>query len=278
MLGILFQGVASFFEEISGSLGKAIVTKQASALFALTFINSVGTIAMNAAYALAGEGRFVLHPASYPTLALLCVMAATQAYAAMMGTALSSRSTFNFVRTGTMPLLLGIDLALGVAVTARQSYGILLIVVALGVLFMNHGIDRKGLGWVVISTVNSAASIAIYKWHITTYNSVAAEQIVLHAAIALSFLAMALRHGGLRPFAVLRNGSTWAQTFTYGFGVFLEGFAYQYGPASVILAAKRSFAVLWAIVTGNRVFNEGKLGLKLAASGVVICGIVLLAL
>ncbi|OGL73881.1 hypothetical protein A3C96_01395 [Candidatus Uhrbacteria bacterium RIFCSPHIGHO2_02_FULL_60_10] len=277
MLGIIFQAIASFFEEISGSLEKLIVEKKLASFYAIGFLNAALSLGFYAIYALTGKGRFVIHPASLPSLAVLVILAVAQAYATMKGTSLAARSTFNFVRTGTMPLLLLADLALGYGIGWRQILGIACIVLALLVLFMNHGIERRGLGLVVFTAINAAVTISIYKWHITKWNSVAAEQLVLHVFIAAYFLFGAVRLRRENPFRLLRNRTALAQTGSYAFGSFLEGFAYQYAPASIILAAKRSFAVLWSILAGNRVFHEKRLVLKLITFIMVAAGIVLLA-
>lgn len=278
MLGIMLQGIGTFFEEISGSLGKAIVSKRSSALYVLGFLNAGLAFMISVTYLLLGHGEFVLLRQSLPSLAFLVVINMAQAYATMVATAKSSRSTFNFIRTGTMPLLLLVDLVLGYAVSGRQMSGIALIFAALLLLFVNHGIERGGLGVVIFSTVNAVVTISIYKWHLSLGNSVPAEQMVLQLGVAMFFLVGTVRTRDNAALTLLNSKKTWAQTFSYAFGSFVEGFAYQFAAASVILAAKRSFAVLWGIVAGNRLFAEQGLKVKLAAFAVISAGISLLTM
>lgn len=276
MIGVLFQAVATFFEEISGSLEKWMVERRVESFYAVGFQNTVLSMAAYLAYVVFGPGRFVIHPDSIPSLVVLVMLSVAQAYATMKGTAVSSRSTFNFIRTGTMPLLLLADLVLGYVISSRQIVGIVLIVLALVFLFMNHGIERKGAGLVAFTAVNAALTISIYKWHITRWNSIGAEQIVLHASIGLFFLYGAIRFNRENPLRLMFRRMPMAQSATYAIGSFVEGFAYQYAPASIILAAKRSFSVLWAIIFGNRLFHEKHLALKLVTFALVASGILLL--
>ena len=47
-------------------------------------------------------------------------------------------------------------------------------------------------------------------------------------------------------------------------------------PTSVILTAKRSFAALWALVAGRKVFHEKALGLRMGVLVLIVAGLVLL--
>ena len=56
----------------------------------------------------------------------------------------------------------------------------------------------------------------------------------------------------------------------------LIGFAYLFAPASVITSGKRGSTVLWSIVSGNKLFHEQHILIKMAAFGLVILGLILL--
>ncbi len=276
MIGILLQAIATFFEEVSGSLGKWMVERREESYFALGFQNTILSVVFFVCLIAFDPSRWRLDPRSFPTLAILIVIACIQGWAAMKATIVAERSSFNFIRTGTIPLLLAVDLLLGYVLKPMQVAGILLILIALAALFVNHGVEKKGallVGWTAIGSV---ATISLYKWHITHYNSVEAEQIILHAALLIMYFWGARRYFKENPLKLLARPHALAQSGAYALGSILESFAYLYGPASIILAAKRSFAVLWGIAAGNRVFHEKHPALRVAVGGAIVIGIVLL--
>jgi len=276
MLGIILQGIASFFGEISGSLEKWMVAKRVESFYAIGFQNSLVAIAFFLVYVIGNNGEFRLNPASFPTLALLVILSVAQAYATMKGMSIATRGTYNFIRTGTMPLLLIVDLFTGYDLSSRQIAGIVIVMCALIFLFMNHGIERKGAGFVAFTAVNAAATIALFKWHVTVWNSVAAEQLVLICSQTLFFLVCSVFIAKENPFRLLKRKLPILQSTTYAADSFIGSFAYLFAPASIILAATRSFAVLWGILFGNRIFHEKSLALKIATCVVVAIGIVLM--
>jgi hypothetical protein len=276
MIGILLSAIASFFGELSGTLEKWMVKKKVESVYAIGFQNSLVSFAFFVFFVLVGNGELRLHPDSFPTLALLAVLAVLQAYLTLMGTAIASRGTFNFIRTGTMPLLLVADLLVGYSLTATQISGIVVVMCALLFLFMNHGIERKGAWMVALSAVNAAITLSLYKWHVTVWNSVAAEQLVVHCAYLLFFLFGSIVIAKENPLKLLTKRLPFMQSAVYAVDSFISSFAYVFAPASVILAATRSSAVLWGILFGNRVFHEKALVLKIATCVVITIGIVLM--
>jgi hypothetical protein len=276
MLGILLQGIGSFFGEISGSLEKWMVTKRVESFYAVGFQNCLVAIAFFLAYVFCTKGSLRLNPESYPTLALLIILSIAQAYATMKGAVIASRGTFNFIRVGTMPLMLIFELFIGCDLSSRQISGIVLIMCALVYLYMNHGIERKGAGLVAFTAVNSAVTLELYKWHVTIWNSVAAEQLILIVAQTIFFYAGAVFIAKENPFRLLRKRLPLFQSASYATADFLGSFAYLFAPASVILAAARSSSVLWGILFGNRFFHEKGLALKITTFVIVTIGIVLL--
>ena len=276
MIGVLFQGIATFFEEISGSLGKWMVERKEESFYALGFQNTILSLSFFAVFAAIDPSRWKLDPRSFPTLAILVLLGLAQGYATLKAQGIAERSTFNFIRVGTMPLLLVVDLLLGNPVSKLQISGIILIAIALVIMFMNHGIDRKGAGLVAFTALNSVATISLYKWHITKFNSVAAEQIILHASLVLFYFWGARRFSRENPLRLMARPHAVAQSASYSAGSVLESFAYLYGPASVILTAKRSFAALWAIIAGHKIFHEKALLMRLIVLSFIIAGLVMI--
>jgi hypothetical protein len=276
MIGIFLQALASFFGELSGSLGKWIVKKHVESIYTIGFQNSLVSFALFLGVAVIRQDTFRLDPASFPTLALLIILAIAQAYGTLKAMSLASRGTFNFIRTGTMPLLLVIDLLIGINLTGHQIAGIIVVMCALLFLFLNHGIEKKGAVLTALTALNAAACISLYKWHVTVWNSVVAEQMVLIGAQMIFFLFGALWITKENPFRLLRKQLPFLQSASHAGDAFIGSFAYLFAPASVILAATRSFAVLWGIIFGNRVFHEKGLALKIVTFVLITIGVFLM--
>jgi len=276
MLGILLQAVATFLEEISGSLGKWMVSRREESYFAIGFQNTALVLVFFLTLVAFEPSRWKLDPRSLPSMAVYLVLAVVQGAAALKSSAVAERSTWNFIRTGTIPLLLLVDVVAGNAVGGGQAIGILVITVALGALFLYQGIDRKGIGLTAFSALNAVATISIYKWHITAYNSVATEQIFSHGALAIFFFWGSRRYFRENPLKLFARPHAMLQSVTYSAGSIIESYAFLYAPASVITTAKRSFAVLWSIIAGHKVFKEKALGHRLAVFAIVVVGLILL--
>jgi hypothetical protein len=190
----------------------------------------------------------------------------------------ADRSTFSFVRTGTILLVLAIDWLVGYRLTLYHFFGIGLVIIALFIAFSTRSLSRRGLGWVIISAVIAALTISLFKFDITNYNSVVAEQLLVYLFITGYFTAMACWVSKERPWKLLRNRAGILQALFSGFCAVIDSFAYLFAAASVIIAARRSSAVLWSILTGRFYFKESYLAFKLVVATILTGGIILLGL
>jgi hypothetical protein len=276
MIGILLQGIATFFQEISGSLGKWMVARHEESYFSLGFQTGVLSVIFFVGYVLIDTTRWHLDPYTYPTLTLLCVLEMAQGWAVMKATVVAERSTFNFIRVGTMPVALGIDFLIGQRVSHWQVVGITIIVLALALLFANHGINKTGAGLLVFTAVNSAVTLSIYHWHINNYNSVPTEQIILGLTQTTFFFWGAWYFCHENALKLLARPHALIQSLAYAGGNVIQSYSYLYAPTSIIVTANRSFSALWAIVAGRRIFHEKALAPRLAVLGLIILGLVLL--
>jgi hypothetical protein len=277
MIAVLLASVGAFFEEVAGVLGKRAAHGHLERVYAMGFMNAVWTTAAFALALAAFPERFVFSPASLPTLTLRILLEVAQGIATLAAIALADRSAFNFLRTLTLPLLLGVDLALGYEIDHAQTVGIVLIILGLLALSANGGIRGKARSLVLFTAVNAVVTISLFKYDISRWNSVEVEQLVVNAALAVAFFAAIWRRTGGNP---LRTGAyrpILAQSASHGVGGAIESFAYAFAPASVATAAKRSAAVLWSVLSGHRYFHEKQFGLKLAVFAAVSLGISLLA-
>lgn len=276
MIGVPLAISASFFDEGSISIGKQAIQQRKQCLYTMGFLNQLWALVLFGALVAFAGRPFTFLPASYPFFAVRILLDMFQAWLVMNAIAKAERSAFGFIRTVTIPLLLLIDVLLGYALTNGQMAGMALIIFSLALLFVNHGIKREGTGYVLASAVNAAFTISLYKYNIAHYNSVEAEQIVGSLFLLAFLFFMAMRQCRENPLRVLLKRFALAQSFSHGIAAVLDGFAYNFAPASVIVAATRSSSVFWSVAFGNVVFHEKHLLLKAFALLLCVTGIILL--
>jgi hypothetical protein len=80
------------------------------------------------------------------------------------------------------------------------------------------------------------------------------------------------------PLSSLKKGVFGAQAAARGLSNAIESFAYAMGPASIIAAAKRTAAMLWAIASGKSYFHESHIAIRIAVFIALGIGICLLAI
>ncbi|MEK7118546.1 MAG: hypothetical protein AAB869_02940 [Patescibacteria group bacterium] len=276
MIGILLVSIGSFFDEISILIGKTAVQNKKETIYSMAFLSLIwGTLWFLVIILV--RGQFIFSFASLPTLILRTLVEIAIVYVSTIAVIRSDRSTFGFVRTGTIPLLLIADIWLGYTLTLPQVFGIVVLVLALLVAFLNHGIEKDGLKFVLLATIFPVVTISLFKYDITHFNSVEAEQLITHVVLLFYTFIMARRVGHENPFKMLTTRIFFVQSFAAGVGGVLVSFAYIFAPASTITAAKRAVSVLWAIIAGNLYFEEKHILLKIMLCIFVAFGIALLA-
>lgn len=277
MIGPILAIIAMFFSEIGISVGKAGVRDHRESIYTMGFLNLLwGTLVLFAIAFLRQE--FIFSYESLPTFGIRMLLEIAQAHVGILAIVKADRSTAGFLMIITIPLLLIIDTALGYTVEPIQSAGIAIIVIALVFLLMNHGIRMKGIWYVLFAAVNAAATISLYKYNITNFNSVEAEQGFSMIILMIYFLAMALFVARENPLQLLKQPRFLAQSFSMGVGTVFVSFAYLFAPASIITTAKRSAAILWATMSGNLYFHEKKLVVKVVSFIFIAVGLVFLVL
>lgn len=286
MFGLGLAGIATLAEEIADSIGKRGIAARTLNVYAFGFLLNLGALVSIVLFGLlvpkdlfapGFPGGFMFSTASLPTFGPRLVLELLQVYVTVRAIAEADRGTFGFLRTLTLPLLLAVDMALGYTVTGWQMTGVVFIIGSLIVLFMNHGLSRHGSLFTLIAAVNAVATLSLFKYDISHFNSVEAEQgiILLANMVFLFILAYMARQN---PFALLAQPVFGLQVVLSGISTTLMSFAYLFAPASVITAAKRSFAVLWAMLSGNVYFREGHFVIKSICFAFVAVGIVMLVL
>jgi drug/metabolite transporter (DMT)-like permease len=213
---------------------------------------------------------------SLPTFGTRVLLEVILTYVSIRAITTSSRSTFSFVRTGTMPLLLLVDIYFGYTISTMQIFGISTIVLAILFLFKNHGLEKRGIGYVVASTLLAAVTISLFKYDISHYNSVAAEQFLTIGFLLVYFYIAAYYYSKKNPLRLLLRPIFFVQSLGDGFAGVLGSFAYSFAPASLVVAVLRSSAILFSMLSGNVYFHEKNLILKILVASLLVFGIVLL--
>lgn len=276
MLGLILVSVGTFFDELSTLLGKWRVERNEQTIFSMAFLGLVWSTLWFLGIILY-KWQFVFSLESLPTFLVRLVAEIILTHITTIAIIRSDRSTFGFVRTGTIPLLLLADLILGYTLTFSQVTGMVILVMVLLFAFLNHGLRKEGLRFVVLATLLPVLSTALYKYDITHFNSVEAEQFIVQLAMLIYLFVMAMRSSRENPLVLLTKPAFFVQSFAAGIGGVLISFAFVFAPASTVMAAKRAVAVLWAILSGNLYFREKGLIEKILLFAIVTVGIILLA-
>ena len=278
MFWFLLVAAATFFQEISSSIGKFEVQGRKESIYTMGFLNLAWGTLFFLCIAIFIRKEFLFASASLPTFIARAILEIIQAQMTMLAITKADRSAFGFIRIGTIPLLLIIDVALGYTIGLTQVFGISLIVIALIFLLINHGIRKNGLVFVVFTTINAAITLSLFKYNITNFNSVEAEQSMMMGILLVYFFLMAFFIAKENPIQFLKKPVFFTQSFSEGIGSVLMSFAYLFAPASIITTVKRSSSILWAMGSGKIYFHEKRLILKIISFILIISGLVLLAI
>ncbi|MBI2482875.1 hypothetical protein HYV74_01700 [Candidatus Uhrbacteria bacterium] len=278
MIGVALTAVGTGLEECAATIGKRQVLRHAESVPTMGVLHLIVGAVVFLGIVVVHPSSFVLASASLPILVPRLALEIFQAHVTLTAIARADRSTFSFLRMLTIPVLLGVDVLLGYSLRTTQFVGALVVMAVLTFALLERGIRARGAGLVVVSALNSALTISLYKYTITHYNSVVAEQLVSTLVLLGYFAVLARVRAHEHPLAFLRRPMFLVESLAQGVGGVIEGFAYAFAPAAVIVAAKRSTAVLWSIGTGNHVFHESHLAVKMVTGVGLIVGIVLLAM
>ncbi len=237
-----------------------------SLLWGSIFIISIGFI----------RDDFVFSMASLPTFGARIVIEIMQIHVMLLATVKADRSTWGFLRIITIPILLTTDIFLDYKITPLQITGIGIIILSLIILFINHGIKKKGMWLVLFTAVNSAAAISLYKYDITHFNSVEAEQSIIILILMVYLFIMAVFVAKENPILFLKKPFFILQSIAGGLSPAFLSFAYLFAPASVITTGKRSFSILWSMLSGNMYFHEKNFLIKFSSFTLIVVGLILL--
>jgi hypothetical protein len=266
---------ATLLEETSETLGKKGVRQGRETVFNLAFLSMFWTVIFLIISVFLGA-KLKLNPSSFPTLSLRILVECLLDYAAALAVVRADRSTLGFLRLMTIPIVLIADIGLGYHLSVFQLVGVLIMFAGLAVAFHKAPTPR-GLWNGISVSILGATSITLYKWDVTHYNSVAAEQILVYSCVLVVFFIISCARSG-SPLKLLMRRQTGTQSVTFGLGLAVESFAINFAPASVIVALKRTLAVMWTIIFGRHYFRETRTRQKVFAGAVLVVGLVMIVL
>jgi hypothetical protein len=272
-IGLLFT--ATLFEEISETMGKTSVKRRREDAFCLAFLGLFWSVIFLMGTVVLFGAKFTVSQASLPTLVLRIMCEILLTYVLAEAIIRADRSTLSFLRLLSIPVLLGFDVALGYHLTTLQVIAVFALLTGMALAFRRNPAGRRGANWALAVAIIAAVSAALLKWDISHYNSVAGEQITVYTTVLLFYYVQA-KLAGSDPLKLLVRRATGLQSLSNGIGLAVESFAYAYAPASVIVAIKRSFAIFWAVIFGQRYFHERRTHHKLIAGAVLALGLILM--
>ena len=277
MLGVIITFFGTFFDEVASSISKAKLNQGQISIYSIGLINFLAA-ALVFIFINIIKQEFNFSLASLPFIgirAILEIILITLHYRAI---ARADRSTFGFIRVLTIPLLLFADLALGYKIKTIQLIGIGIIILSLFLVFIYNGIRKRGALITLITAILPVATLSLYKYDITNYNSVAAEQTMIYLVLFIYLWLMAYFKAKENPLSFLKQKIFRYSSLANLAPAFLISYAYVFAPASVILSAYRSSAVFWSVVSGKAYFKEKHLLVKAACLILLVSGLILLAL
>ncbi len=277
MIGIILVALGEIAAQIGAAMGKWEAARKHESYFTLGFLTFFWSTPILLLWGTVGPGTFVFSLESLPTFTLRAILEVGVIYAGVHALVAADRSTFSFLRTLTIPLLLLVDLALGYTLAAGQIAGMALIIIAGFLLAAKNGLSRNGKVFALLSALFAVGTISLFKYNITHYNSVEAEQFFQHLIILVVIWVAAYMKNGENLFRAFKKRALFEQSLFAGIASVLMSFAFLFTTASVITTVKRSIEIIGSIVLGRAYFHEHHIVLKLGAGLLIVAGIVLIA-
>lgn len=278
MFGTIIVSIGTLLHEVSDSIGKYKTNKKEESLYTMAFLSIFWSAIIFVFICITKQDGFIFKAESLPTFAPRIVLEIIQLYATTLAIIKSERSAFGFIRILTIPLLLAVDFFLGYKISNFSIAGVSMIVFGLLMLFANSHIKKKGLFFMLFSSLNAVATLSLYKYDITNYNSVAAEQLILYSILLLVSSFCIMIRSKQNPLRLLMQPALFLQSATIGLGGVLISYGFNYGTASTLTSVKRVSSVFWSLFSGKTVFKEKHFVLRLFICLLLVSGLALLVI
>jgi hypothetical protein len=278
MLTFLIVLFSTFSMEAADSIGKKNVAKHRETIYGLGFLWFFWVAVFLALSVVFLHADFKFYAASLPTFVPRVLLEFAMVYLGAVSTVKADRSTMGFLRLTTIPLLLVVDLRLGYGITPLQVAGITILFLGMGLLFLRSKRSKKGAGFVLAGSIVAVLTASLYKYDISHFNSVAAEQLIMAVCVMVFFTVLSAVHRTTPPILLVFRKQTGLQSLMAGASLAVESFAIYYVAPSILIALKRGLALVWSIVFGHKWFHEHKFAVKMRAAGVAMVGLVMLVI
>lgn len=277
MTGLLLVLFGSFAVESGASIGKDQVKKGGESVYMMGFLDASWGTLLYLFLLWSGSELWQFSWNLWPTFAIRSVLEVLQAHMTVIAISKADRSTFGFIRIGTIPLLLLVDIVLGYTLTSMQILGMGLIVCSLVFLMIRRSMNMSGIWYVLVATVNAVATLSLFKYDLEHGNSLVAEQVPVLLLLLCYFFVMARVRAGENILRRMWQPILLLQSLCTGIGTVTISYGYVLLPASIATTAVRSGGLLWSILSGNLLFQERSFRMKVLAAALCILGLVFLA-
>lgn len=272
MLVLSLLLVSTFLHEVAESLGKRSIQHKEETVFNIAFLGAFWGLILMVGTVVFFNAPIKVSPESIPLLGMRLIGEIALGWIAAKMLVKADLSTIGFLRILTIPLILAVDLILGYHLSIVQIIGIFLMIVALYLAFHHNPKGKRGAGWVLAGAFLAVLTASLFKYNITHYNSVAAEQIIILSAMVTFFFVTSYSKKK-SPLKLLIRPVSGAQSFAQGFSMTILSFAFALAPASIIIALNRTLSLWWTIILGRKYFHETSLPRKLQASCILAVGL-----
>jgi drug/metabolite transporter (DMT)-like permease len=277
MTGLLLVLFGALSAEMGSSIGKREIQQGRESIYMMGFLDALWGVLLYVGILAAGSDVWKFSIASFPTFGLRAVLEIILAHISVIAITKADRSAYGFIRIGTIPLLLAVDVTLGYTLTGAQFTGIGIIMCALALLLVRRGLGTKGIWYVLSTTLIAVVTLSLFKHNITHFNSVAAEQTIILTLLLAYFFLMACIHMREQPLRFMLQPTLLLQSLLVGIGTVTVSFGYLFLPASVTVTVVRAGSLLWAILSGSLYFKERNFILKIVGAILCIVGLLFLA-
>ena len=276
MSALILVFLSSLFHEVSVSIGKRQVANHTESLYGMGFLGAIWATLFFIGIAVFSSADLIFLPESIPTFGLRAIFEIILLFVILHAIKDADRSTLTSLRVLTIPLLLLVDIVLGYTLSGMQIIGVTLLMASAAViLFKAPARSSKGKIMALTSAVLAVVTISLYKYDISNFNSVEAEQGLMYFILLVALIIGSIVQGHENVFKYLLRPLCLFQSLASAAAAVLHSFAYVFMPASIILALSRSSEVFMSMISGRMYFHETGLAARVCAFLLIVAGITL---